>query len=281
MKNILIVLITFFFSLGTAFSETADHSEASWKEWSAAKPPEKNKWLTLAGLYWLKEGISSIGSAQGNTHQFPKNAPANVGQIEVNSEGVFFSRENDSFKIKLAADTDSKVIFGQFSFQIIQREENYALRLQDSKNPAIKKFHGKSYFPWNKKLVVKAKFIPETTPKMLKIQTVYGTLRSMPAAGWIEFELEGKKYRLHATGEQNSKSLFVMFKDKTSELSTYGAGRYLDIDRPIANNNMVIDFNYAYNPPCAITSFATCPLPPRSNNLQVQINAGEKYHDEH
>jgi len=281
MKQLLIVLLIISLTSSLAYSEKTDNSEQNWNEWSAPKPPEKNKWLSLAGLYWLKQGVSSIGSAKGNTHQFPSTAPANLGKIEVTKEGVFFSRPNDSLKIKLEPDTDSRVVFDSFSFQIIQREDTFAIRLQDSQNPSIKKFKGKHYFPWNKSLVVDAKFIPETKDKTLKIQTVYGTLRSVPAAGWIEFELEGKKQRLHAVGAQDSETLFVMFKDKTSEATTYGAGRYMDIDRPMGTEKMVIDFNYAYNPPCAITTFATCPLPPRSNHLKLPIQAGEKYTADH
>ena len=281
MKRLFICIITLSLTSGIALSETNDHSETSWNKWSAPKPANKNRWLALAGLYWLKEGVSSIGSAAANTHQFPAGAPANIGNIEVTKDGVFFSRPNDSLKVKLEADSDSSVVFDNFSFQIIQREDTYAIRLQDSENPFFKKFKGKRYFPWNKELVVKAKFVPTKEQKMLKIQTVYGTLRSMPAAGWIEFELDGKKQRLHAVGEEGSESLFVMFKDKTSEQSTYGAGRYIDIDRPNNTDEMVIDFNYAYNPPCAITTFATCPLPPRSNRMSVAIKAGEKYKNEH
>jgi len=277
MQKLFFFILSISITSSIALADTIDHSEKSWNEWSAPKPPEKNKWLTLAGLFWLEKGSSSIGSAATNTHIFPATAPANIGAIEVTDEGVFFSRPNDSLKIKLQEDTDSKVVFDHFSFQIIKRGDQYAIRLQDFENPSIKKFKGKSYFPWNKNLVVAAKFIPETEHKMLKIQTVYGALISMPAAGWLEFEVNGKKQRLHAVNDGDANSLFVMFKDSSSEKSTYGAGRFMDLDLPDANGNIVIDFNYAYNPPCAITNFATCPLPPRSNKMLVEINAGEKY----
>ncbi len=281
MKTFLSTVPSFIFGLLLTTTliqaEPIDHSQSAWNKWSAPKPPENNKWLSLAGLFWLDKGISSIGSAANNTHQFPATAPANIGTIEVTDEGVFFSRPNDNLKIKLEADSDSRVLFDHFSFQIIAREGKYAIRLQDFANPSFKTFKGKSYFAWNKNLLISAKFIPETENKKLKIQTVYGTLRTVPAAGWIEFEIDGKKQRLHAVGGPESETLFVMFKDQTSEKSTYGAGRYMDLDRADKDGNIIIDFNYAYNPPCAITKFATCPLPPKSNRMAVEIKAGEKY----
>jgi uncharacterized protein (DUF1684 family) len=76
--------------------------------------------------------------------------------------------------------------------------------------------------------------------------------------------------------EKGSNKLFVIFSDKTAGKETYGAGRYLYADPPGADGKVTVDFNKAHNPPCAFTKFATCPLPPRQNRLNIRIEAGEK-----
>ncbi len=281
MRILFSILFLFTVLCNDTFAEPIDHSEKAWNKWSANKPAEENSWLTLAGLYWLKPGISSIGSAASNTHRFPPGMPAEMGHVELNDSGVFFLPNASNVKIKLQADSDSEVLFDHFAFKIIERESTFAIRLQDFKNPAIKKFKGKFYFPWQSDFIINAKFISEDKPKNLQIQTFYGTLRPMPAAGWIEFEINGKTQRLHAVDGGENEPMFVMFKDATSERTTYGAGRYLYVERPDKNGKMVINFNRAYHPPCAITIYATCPLPPKSNHLKIQITAGEKYSADH
>ncbi|MNV64180.1 hypothetical protein D3C71_1568100 [compost metagenome] len=107
---------------------------------------------------------------------------------------------------------------------------------------------------------------------------ITGLTTNMPNAGTLEFERDGRTWRLEAIGEPG-RELFVIFGDRTSGHGSYPAGRYLDLPAPDAQGRVVIDFNHAYNPPCAFTPFATCPLTPPENRLDLRVDAGEQaYH---
>ncbi len=267
-------------------------AEIVWKKWVADREQRmssSNGWLSLAGLYWLNEGDNTLGSASHNQHIFPATAPPSIGNIRVNGDKISFriTANNilvDNQKIdeaKLSVKNATQVTFGSFSFFIIQREKGYAIRLKDSKNPALNDFKGLDFYAYNPALLLSAKLIKSSEPKKLLIQTVYGTFRHEDSAGWVVFKVDGTSYRLQAVDSGPDTPLFIMFTDATSEKQTYGAGRYIDIPRADKNGHTVIDFNYAYNPPCAFTHFATCPLPPRSNRLKLAIKAGEKYSGNH
>ena len=102
-----------------------------------------------------------------------------------------------------------------------------------------------------------------------------GQLVTMDSPGFVEFAIKGKSYRLEPVYETSRhEDLFFIFKDLTSKKETYEAGRFLHT--PLPRDGVVdLDFNRAYNPPCAFTEFATCPLPIKENQLNVRIPAGE------
>ena len=114
----------------------------------------------------------------------------------------------------------------------------------------------------------------------LMILNVLGQNLATKNAGKLSFTYQNKQYNLDVIDE-GSQTLFITFADATSDVTTYGAGRFIDIAKPDANGNTEIDFNKAYNPPCAFTQFATCPLPPPQNRLPLAINAGEKIYGRH
>jgi uncharacterized protein (DUF1684 family) len=93
----------------------------------------------------------------------------------------------------------------------------------------------------------------------------------------VVFRRDGREYRLEALEAEDG--LFLIFADRTSGHGSYGPGRYLDAPAPDARGHVRLDFNRAYNPPCAFTSFATCPLPPPENRLDLAIRAGERAYD--
>jgi len=128
---------------------------------------------------------------------------------------------------------------------------------------------------------MKAHLEPYDPPKKLEIANVLGQISLSDCPGALVFELEGKEYRLDPEGKPGDKLWFLNFSDETSGRETYGAGRYLVLDVPDANGITHIDFNKAYNPPCAFSPFATCPLPPKGNHLGIEITAGEKNYGHH
>lgn len=245
----------------------------------------KDGWLSLAGLHWLNEGDNKLGADNSNHHIFPEGTPDFFGVVNVSKEEVSFTRKNPNIKID-GKDIESQILvlnksivsLNSYSFYIIKRERGFAVRLKNIENPSIAKYAGVHFFPYSEQHVIPAKLIQHKIPQTIQIATVYDTVRENDSAGWLEFEFNGKKHRLQAISYGRDEAMSLMFADETGQETTYGAGRYLSVDWPQEGSDMtVINFNYAYNPPCAITPFATCPLPPMSNRLSFNVKAGELY----
>ena len=162
------------------------------------------------------------------------------------------------------------------SWFIIKRGEEYGVRLRDSENENITRFKGIEMFPIDTTWRVSAKLEPYDPPKIIEVPTILGTISKETSPGALVFRLRGNIYRLDPIAEPGDESLFVIFADQTNGSETYDAGRFLYVNKPNENDSTIIDFNKAYNPPCAFTSFATCPLPPTQNVLPIRITAGEK-----
>ncbi len=261
--------------------------EQKWQQWVDDYDKSRRSdsgWLSLAGLYWLNQGDNKLGSQSSNHHIFPSLAPEHLGVVNVNGDKLVFEVADeavriDGKKVKKAELLVNKtqVTFSSFSFHVIKRERGFAIRLKNKLNPSIKQFKGTHFYPYNKSFRVKAKLIPAKDKQTIKIATVYNTVRQNDLAGILEFEWMGKTYRLEAVSYGKDTPMSLMFVDETSQETTYGAGRYLSVEWPQDNDITIIDFNYAYNPPCAITSFATCPLPPQQNRLDFAVAAGELF----
>lgn len=245
-------------------------------------------WLTLIGLFWLKDGQNSLGSDATNDIVVPK-VPARAGEFVLANGVVRFQTSHvNAFtvdgapvsSVDLQTDLDEKpttVRFGSLTFQLIKRDDRIGVRVKDKENPDRTKFRGLEYFPTNPKWRIEARFEPYNPPKSIPILNVLNMETDEPSPGAIAFEVDGRTYRLDAITEKGETHFFMIFADNTRATETYGAGRYLYVDPPDANNRVVIDFNKAYSPPCAFTNFATCPLPPKQNILPIAIEAGEKY----
>lgn len=246
---------------------------------------DKNGWLNLAGLYWLEPGDNTFGSAAKNTLVFKhKNMPAVIGKFKVTANKISFEFEkgiskfpNDySEEIVLfdaANNTDTSIVFNQFMWSIIKREDKIGVRFRDLKNPALAAFKGNKRFPIDEKWNLPAKLLPPD-PSGLFITNVLGQTTAQDYAGKISFEYQGKNYVLDAINEGPG-DLFVVFGDATNGVNTYHTGRFIYVNRPDKNGNTFIDFNKAFNPPCAYTPYATCPIPPKQNILPFKVTAGE------
>ena len=176
--------------------------------------------------------------------------------------------------------TPTVVHVGSLTFLFIKRAdkngERYALRVKDPNADARKNFKGLDYFPADAKYRVEARFEPYNPPKKVAITNVLGMVSDETSPGVLVFNLDGKEYRIEPILEQGEKDLFLIFRDGTSGHETYGAARYLYAHPAGKDGKTIVDFNHAYNPPCAFTPYATCPLPPPQNRLPIRIEAGEK-----
>jgi len=262
-------------------------TKESWQNWVNKYDKgrrSENGWLSLVGLYWLKEGNNTLGSAKGNQHRFPAAMPATFGELTITGDKIQFTRKAKDILIDkkdIESSTlivnETTVSLGSYSFYVIKREKGFAIRLKDSKSPHLAKYDGAHFYPYSKNWSVPARLIKNETAKKINIATVYGTVRENDSAGILEFTVNGKTLRLEAVSYGPEEPMALMFADETSQETTYGAGRFLDVDWPKDGDKTTINFNYAYNPPCAITEFATCPLPPRQNRLDVGVEAGELF----
>ncbi len=254
----------------------------AWQKHRDAGLRSENGWLTLVGLFWLKPGDNSIGSAPESDFVLPKTAPAQVGRLHW-ADGKVTLIDPAGSRKELSFDDDHPDIVkaGSVSFFVIKRGDRLGIRARDSASPVLKNFEGMSYFPINTAMRFEATLIPDV--QKISILNVLGQTEMQESPGWVEFHHQGRTYRLRPIYEDtaNGKTLYFLFKDLTNKTQTYPAGRMLNV--PLAVNGKVdLDFNRAYNPPCTFTPYATCPLPPKENHLTFAVNAGElRYKDGH
>jgi uncharacterized protein (DUF1684 family) len=254
-------------------------------------------WLTLVGLFWLNDGENTFGSDSSNAVIFPEGtAPKfagslllNNGIVEMKAQPGVDIRYNDSTvsSIMMADDSNPKIEptilkLGTVTIQVIERAGKLGIRMKDSESDLRKHFKGLEYFPTDMKWRITATFEPYTPQKILKIPTMIGTVEENPCPGALVFDIDGKQHRIDAVIETGSEhQLFIMFSDETSGKETYAVGRQLYTSLPDSNNNVILDFNKAYNWPCVFTEYATCPIPPRQNHIPVRVEAGEKMYAGH
>lgn len=271
-------------------TSTYQQDYAKWRK--ALDESRRKNWLTLVGLFWLREGNNRVGGDQNDEVPLPADkAPAQVGVIEFHDGKAVFtalpsvhvtSDDKPVQTIELKPDTTDKptvLQLGDLRMHMIQREQKFGMRIKDMHSPSLAEFKGTEFYPLSDSYVVEATFIPYDKPRKVAIPTVLGQDATMDSPGEVEFTLHGEKVRLQALTEGSPELTFII-KDKTSGHGTYPAGRFLDTGAP-KDGKVLIDFNRAYNPPCAFTAYATCPLPPKQNWLPLAVEAGEKYSGHH
>jgi uncharacterized protein (DUF1684 family) len=260
-----------------------------WRARSEQSLRRDNGWLTLAGRYVMKPGENLFGTGPRNDIVFPPGlGPVHMGVIDVSPgkvvvtmvEGLTLRKDGQDYNVReLGTRTDDRdwVSVGpRANFHVIEHNGRYVLRLADNQSEVRKKFGGRVWYEVNDRYRVKAKYFPYDPPRKIAIVNVLDEVSDEPAPGYVEFEIDGRKYQLDVVGDDEG--LFFVFKDPTAGETTYGPSRFLYVpEKPKPGETFLLDFNRAYNPPCAFSEFTTCPLPPKQNILKVRIEAGEKY----
>lgn len=257
----------------------------AWDERRTERLREEDGWLNLAGLFWFKDGENKIGSAQDNDIVFPS-GPDYIGLMILSDSTVTIKVNpgvnviNNGFPVtEMTLQDDHSgnptlLQTGSLRWNVIKRTKGFGIRLRDLNADLVKNFKGIERFPVNKDWKIEASFDVYDPPKKILIPDIVGTVDEELCPGAVVFVKDGKEFRIDAI--DSGQRLFLIFADETSGVETYGAGRFMYVDKPDSNGKIILDFNKAYNPPCVFTKFATCPLPPKENYLKLRIEAGEK-----
>ncbi len=265
----------------------------AWRAKRLASLTSEDGWLTLTGLYWLQPGENSFGSAPEDEVVLPgKGAAPVAGTLQLRPDNTVVLHPRAGAGVTLAgaaahdvplrsdrAGAPDVLALGSARFYVIDRAGKLGVRVKDTANPARTGFKGLQYFPVDPSYRVEGTLDPYPAPREVKVDSAQGPAQTMFVPGLVRFTLHGKALALEpfVDSPTDPEYMFV-FRDLTTGVETYGAGRFLDAAAPTGGSRrVVVDFNEAYSPPCAFTPYATCPLPPRQNDLPVRIEAGEKH----
>ena len=285
----------------------SEHESAiiAWRESRVGNLRKPDGWLSLVGLHWLSEGEQSVGAAEDNDIVLAT-GPRRLGVIRVALGKVTFLPDGAARDLRVqslqadawvdagaAADqgfrmqpdsgtVPGRVLIGtEASVTLIERGGKLALRVKDANAPTRTGFAGIDYYDIDPSWRIEADWTTHSTPHKFAIQTVIGTIEEMPNPGYASFSRDGRDYRLYPVLEEGSDEWFFIFADRTSGRETYGPGRFFYAAPAVDGGNIVLDFNKAYNPPCAFNEYSTCPLPPPENRLDLAVRAGEKKYRGH
>ena len=250
-----------------------------WRQQREASLKADGGWLTVAGLFWLKEGDNTAGTDPSCDIVLPR-GPAKAGVFEFhNGKTKFRAASGAATELKSDSEGDpDQVQFESLTMFVIHRGQRYGSRMKDTESKFRKECTVLHWFPVNESYRVTAKFVPNDPGKTIAVPNILGETEQEPSPGYVLFTLNGQSLRLDPVVE--GKELFFIFHDQTSGKETYPPGRFLYSDFP-KDGKVELDFNKAYNPPCAFTPFATCPLPPKQNRLPIRIEAGELNYGHH
>lgn len=261
---------------------------AAWREQRKLELVAPDGWTSLVGLHWIELKSHFIGNGPSSGIKLLV-GPPKLGMVAQRDGRIFFTPESGvavtlngepvTGRVELQSDRDASpgvIGFdeGKGALSLIERGGRHALRVKHADAESRIKFVGLDYWPADESWRIEGRFIPHPPGKTLTIIDVIGVATESPNPGAVEFERDGKPYRLEALGQAGG-PLFFVLADRTSGHGSYPAGRFLDAAAPV-NGKVVLDFNRAYNPPCVFTPYATCPLPPAENRLDLRVDAGEK-----
>ena len=286
--HILIALVWLSGSLQASEPKSTPHNQAieEWRQARHIRLSQTDGWLTLVGLEWLKDGQNRVGSAPDNDIRLT-DGPEYWGSVFLENDKLRFvvaaSEEImvDGAFLKQAAlvpDVEGEpttISAATISFYVIFRG-SYGLRIKDSTARALKNFSGVDNYVADESWLINGRFVRADEDTTIEITNVLGQVSESPVFGTFEFDRDGSIHSILAIGTEESENLWFIFADRTSGRGTYGAGRFLYSEAMPENGRLVVDFNKAYNPPCAFNPYSTCPLPPQRNRMDLMVTAGEK-----
>jgi uncharacterized protein len=268
-----------------------ENSILKWRQEMDKNLRRENGWLALAGLFWLRKGINTIGSDPESDILLPRRAPSRLGTFAFDEDDVTLNVEAslpvevngvETTSVRLDADQEdvpSFITFNGMRMVVVRRSKGVGIRVWDNTREERRVFPSREWYPVKEEFRVPATYTRYETPKIVKMPDILGAILDEPMQGFVTFELGGRKHEL-IVEELPDRRLFIQFMDPTNNQRTYPSGRYHYTDAQ-ENGRVFVDFNKAYSPPCAFTKFATCTFPPQENHLEVAIEAGEIFPEQH
>jgi uncharacterized protein (DUF1684 family) len=291
MKSIKLVFLLLVAVLYTHILFAQSSAHTVWNKERRAEIVAEDGWLNLAGLLWIDEKKAYLNQYSADS-LYIADTPnkSTIGKYQFERDSVWFefnaknlrkSKGNlspRSLQFPVKEYGQGAVTIDRWKWTVINRGGEFAVRLRNLKHPSLSHFDDIAVYDYDSTWRLKAFFEPKFN-QFISITNVLGQVIEWRVMGILKFEMGGVKQELITL--EDSGKLFVIFSDDTNGISTYPSGRYLYVDYPDKSGNTMVDFNYAYNPPCAFTAFATCPIPPKENRLKSQILAGEKAPEGH
>lgn len=273
-------------------NEEYEMSVIKWRQEMDNNLRRENGWLALAGLFWLRRGTNLIGSTPACDILLPSRAPARLGTFEFDGDNVRLNIEADlrvevngvSAKSALLdadrEDVPSFISFNDMRMVVVRRSKGVGIRVWDNPRAERRLFPKRQWYPVKKEFRIPATYTRYEIMRIVKMPDILGAIQDEPIHGYVTFELNRQKHELIVTEEPHHR-LFIQFMDLTNGNPTYPSGRYHYTDAYKEGQAFFVDFNKAYNLPCAFTDYATCTFPPQENHLKVAIEAGEIYPRHH
>jgi uncharacterized protein (DUF1684 family) len=271
--------------LPTPDREAADAAVRAWREKHEAD--YRRDWVSIAGLHVLEPGANSAGSDPASDIVLPASTPRALGRFVLEGERVRFEPAPGAevlledrpvtSAIDLRDDRSREVDElkrGDVRLSVHVSGDTRSIRVRDPNGPLARGFLGFSWFPVDAQYRVVGRFVKDPEPQRFKVLNTYGHADEYTTEGIVEFQLLGQTLRLRPFTTRPKRFYFV-FRDASSGHETYETARFLYSDLR-DDGTTVLDFNMAYNPPCAFNPYTTCPIPLRENRLPVKVLAGEK-----
>ena len=213
-------------------------------------------WLAIVGRWVLEEGDNAVD-----------------GGVAILHDGAVLLRVDGHEQSWPAGATKPQLVIGERRWEVLRQGPKVAVRVRDPRSPALASFAGVDRYAPDARFCVDAQLTGAA--KIITMQVGLGVDVDYPCPGTLTFSIDGRAVTVDPVIEDGE--LFILFRDGTNTKTTYGAGRFLYAKLPDERGHVVVDFNKAFNPPCALTDFASCPIAPPQNRLPLDVTAGEKY----
>lgn len=258
-----------------------------WQEYRIGVLTDTTGWLRLVDLIWFEEGENSFGSGEEQDIRFPEGSIdehagtflLRNGEVSMRvAENVVIRHKGERVdQLQMVGDGVEERVHathGNLTWFIDERGDQRGVKVFSMDTPKADRFDGFPRYELKEEWHLQGRFVQHSEEASVEVVNVLGDTIDRSSPGYVTFRVNDELYSIDAF-EANS-GLFLMFTDQTNRSDTYQAGRYMIIDHPDDNGFVTLDFNKAYNPPCAFNPFTTCQLPPPQNRLDLAIPAGEK-----